>query len=415
MMLGDINMGEAELMVRGDFPVLNQKKGGDPLVYLDSGATTQKPQSVIDAVTHYYQTDNASVHRGVYDLSEHSTAAFEGVRQKVQQFIGARHAHEIIFTKGTTESINLVAHSFGQILELKPGDEIILSAMEHHANIVPWQMLCKRTGATIKVISLFNNGELDIAAFEALVNENTKLISVTHVSNVLGTINPIKRIIAKAKSKKIPVMIDGAQAVAHVPVDVADLGCDFYAFSAHKLYGPTGVGVLYAKEKWLKKMPPFQTGGAMIRTVSFEETTFGDLPLKFEPGTPNIAGVIGLGAAIDYVVGKGFGAIMAHEKALVDYANKALASVPGLTIYGSAPHKIAVFSFTMESAHPHDIATILNDSNIAVRAGHHCAMPLMTLFDQPALTRASFGIYSNFADVDALVVGLNKVNTFFTR
>lgn len=398
---------------RDDFPIFKDNKDGDQLVYLDSGATTQKPQLVIDTVNHFYRTSNASVHRGVYDLAEQSTAAFEGARKKVQQFLGAKSAREIVFTKGTTESINLVASSFSELLNLKPGDEVLISQMEHHANIVPWQMLCERTGACLKVIPLTQKGELDLSAFDQLLCANTKLLSITHVSNVLGTINPVKMLIEKAQAKNVPVLIDGAQAVAHLPVDVTDLDCDFYTFSAHKLYGPTGVGVLYAKEKWLKKMPPYQTGGAMISQVSFEKTTFADYPQKFEAGTPNIAGVVGLGAAIDYVLQKGFSAIASHEKALLRYAKAALSHINGLTVYGDSENKIAIFSFTLANAHPHDVATILNDSKVAVRAGHHCTMPMMTALGVPALTRASFSIYNGFDDVDALVKALQKVQLIF--
>lgn len=392
-----------------DFPIFDNNPS---LIYLDSAATTQKPHCVIDAVSQYYENNNANVHRGVYALSERATAAYEGARQKVADFIHAQHAHEIIFTRGTTEAINLIAHSFG-LLKIKSGDEIILSVMEHHSNIVPWQIVCEKTGAKLKVIPLLENGELDFDAYLNALNEKTKLVAMIHVSNVLGTINPVKKIVAAAHQKNIPVLLDGAQAIAHMPVDVQDLDCDFYVFSSHKLYGPTGVGVLYGKTKWLEAMPPYQTGGDMIRRVTFEKTEFNELPYKFEAGTPNIAGVIGLGAAIDYMNQMGFDFIQSHEKQLLKYAVERLSQIDGLKIYGTSENKSGVISFLLQDAHPHDVATILDQFGVAIRAGHHCAMPLMDYLKVSALSRISFGVYNDFSDIDKLVVGLDNVRKIF--
>jgi cysteine desulfurase/selenocysteine lyase len=395
--------------MKSDFPIFNNNPS---LVYLDSAATTQKPRCVIDAVSHYYENDNANVHRGVYALSERATAAYENTRQKVSDFIGAKHTHEIIFTRGTTEAINLVAHSFG-LLKIKSGDEIVLSVMEHHSNIVPWQVVCEKTGATLKVIPLLEKGELDFNAYQLALSEKTKLVVMIHVSNVLGTINPVKKMVAAAHEKNIPVLLDGAQAIAHLPVDVQELECDFYVFSSHKLYGPTGVGVLYGKTQWLDVMPPYQTGGDMIRRVTFEKTDYNELPYKFEAGTPNMAGVIGLGAAIDYVNHIGFNVIESHEKALLKYATEKLSQIDGLKIYGTSDNKSGVISFLLSDAHPHDVATILDQSGVAIRAGHHCAMPLMDYLKVSALSRISFGVYNDFADIDKLVVGLDQVRKIF--
>lgn len=403
---------EVHLECRADFPLLNPSSGEKSLVYLDSGATTQKPQCVIDALQHYYTYDNANVHRGVYALSERATTAYEAVRQKVCQFIHAAEEKEIIFTSGTTESINLVASTYGQ-LGVKAGDEILISTMEHHSNIVPWQMLCERTGALLKVTPMEEDGTLNLEAYANQLTEKTKLVAVTHVSNVLGTINPVKHMTALAHEKGIPVLLDGAQAVLHQAVDVQDLDCDFYVFSAHKLYGPTGVGVLYGKKRLLEAMPPYQSGGDMIRRVEFEKTEYNDLPYKFEAGTPNIAGVVGLGAAIDYLQGLTFSAIAAHEKALLDYATDALSALPGLRIVGTAAEKAAVISFVMSQAHPHDIATVLDTEGLAVRAGHHCAMPLMKRLGLPATVRPSFGVYNTYSDVDRLVSALGQVIQLF--
>lgn len=394
--------------IRQDFPLLSQTVNRKPLVYLDSGATTQKPAVVIDALRHYYQYDNANVHRGVYTLSERATAAFENTRRIVQQFINAKHAHEIIFTSGTTAAINLVAHCLSQ-LQIKTGDEIIISAMEHHSNIVPWQIVCERIGSVLKIIPVLDNGELDLNAYSQLLNSRTKLVSLIHVSNVLGTINPVKSMIAAAHQHKIPVLLDGAQAVAHMPVDVQALDCDFYVFSAHKLYGPTGVGILYGKSSWLEAMPPYQSGGDMIRQVSFAKTEYAGLPYKFEAGTPNIAGVIGLGAAIDYVRQIEWENIIAHEQELMKYATQQLQLIPGIKIFGEAKEKLAVISFVLKNIHPHDIGTILDSEGIAVRVGHHCAMPLMERFQVPAMVRVSLGIYNHFTDIDRLCSGLRKV------
>jgi cysteine desulfurase/selenocysteine lyase len=400
---------QLKMNYKKDFPLFTHNPS---LVYLDSAATTQKPQAVIDAVVRYYENDNANVHRGVYALSECATAAYENTRQKVAELIGAAHTREIIFTRGTTEAINLVAHSFGS-LAIQQGDEIVLSVMEHHSNIVPWQMVCERFGAQLKVVPLLTNGELDLEAYKNTLNEKTKLVAMIHVSNVLGTVNPVKEIVSTAHQKNIPVLFDGAQAIAHMPVNVQEMDCDFYVFSSHKLYGPTGVGVLYAKTKWLEAMPPYQTGGDMIRRVTFEKTEFNMLPYKFEAGTPNIAGVVGLGAAIDYVKQVGFDYIQSHEKKLLDRATQQLSQVVGLTIYGTSNNKSGVIAFTMENAHPHDIATILDQSHVAVRAGHHCAMPLMDYLKVPALSRISFGIYNEIADVDKLMGGLQSVRNIF--
>jgi cysteine desulfurase/selenocysteine lyase len=392
-----------------DFPIFSHHPD---LVFLDSASTTQKPRCVIDAEMTCYETYYANVHRGVYQLSEQSTAAFERVRRKVANFINAEHTHEIIFTKGTTESINLIAHSFG-LSHIKAGDEVIVSAMEHHSNLVPWQWVCEQMGATLKVIPLNESGELDIQAYRDALNSKTKLVAMIHVSNVLGTINPIKKIIEAAHEKNIPVLIDGAQAVGHMPVDVRALDCDFYVFSAHKIYGPTGVGVLYGKTQYLEKMPPYQMGGNMISRVTYEKTTFNDLPYKFEGGTPNIGGVIGFGAAIDYVTHIGFEKIQSHENELFQYAENRLKTIDGLTIHGEAKDKSGVISFTLHCAHPHDIATILDQSHVAVRAGHHCAMPLMDYLNVPALTRASFGIYNEISDIDRLAAGLMQAQEIF--
>jgi cysteine desulfurase/selenocysteine lyase len=397
---------------RTDFPILKTKVQGKPLVYLDNAATTQKPQTVIDAERDYYSNYNANVHRGVHSLSQRATDAYENARGKVQQLINAASPNEIIFVRGTTEAINLVAQSYGRS-RLQAGDEIILSHMEHHSNIVPWQMLCQQTGAKLRVIPVDDLGELQMEIFETLLNERTRLVAVTHISNALGTINPVKAIIDLAHQRGVPVLLDGAQAIAHVAVDVQALDCDFYAFSAHKLYGPTGVGVLYGKAALLEAMPPYQGGGDMIRSVSFEETTYNTLPYKFEAGTPNIAGVIGLGVAIDYVSSIGFEALVSHEQALLSYATPSLAAVPGLRIIGSARKKTGILSFVLEGVHPHDIGTILDGEGVAIRAGHHCTMPLMERFGVPATARASFALYNTRQEVDALVAAVYKAQEVF--
>lgn len=396
-------------LIRNDFPIFKQEIRGKSLVYLDNGATTQKPQCVIDAIKYFYENDYANIHRGVYELSQRATHLFENVRKKVKQFIHAKDASEIIFTKGTTEAINLVA----SCLSFEANDEIILSVMEHHSNIVPWQMLCEKTGAKIKVVPLLENGELDFSALEQLFSSRTKLLSITHVSNVLGTVNPIRKLAQLAHAYGAKVLIDGAQAIAHLPVDVQELDCDFYVFSSHKMYGPTGVGILYGKADLLEMMSPYQGGGDMIERVSFEKTTFNKLPYKFEAGTPNIADVIGFGAAIDYLNKIGIGQIITHEQTLLEHTTHKLQTIPGLKIIGTPPNKIGVISFVMEQAHPHDIATVLDHEGVAVRAGHHCAMPLMDYLKVPATLRVSLGIYNTFFDIDRLLSGLKNVQRLF--
>lgn len=398
--------------IRNDFPLLQQSVHSRPLVYLDNANTTQKPNSVIAATDHYYRHDNANIHRSVYQLSERATQCYETTRDKVQRFINAKHRQEIIFTKGTTESINLVANGFTHAL-LKPGDEILISEIEHHSNIVPWQLACQRTGATLKVIPVQDNGELDLDAYAQLLTPKIKLLALTHVSNALGTINPVKQMIAMAHAQNIPVLLDGAQGVPHMAIDVQDLDCEFYAFSSHKMYGPTGTGVLYGKQQWLESLPPYQGGGNMIRQVTFANTTYAELPYHFEAGTANIAGVIGLGAAIDYIEKLGMAAITAHETALKNYATERLKQIPGLTIIGDAPHKAAVISFVLDQIHPHDVGTALDNHGIAVRVGHHCAMPLMERFGVPATVRASFAIYNTLAEIDVLAEGIIQVQRLF--
>jgi cysteine desulfurase/selenocysteine lyase len=398
--------------LRADFPLLKQLSHGRPLVYLDNSVTNQKPQCVIDAITRYYTSENANIHRGVYELSAQATKAFENVRTDVQAFINAEFSHEIIFTRGTTESINLVAQSFGRS-NIKILDEIIVSTMEHHSNIVPWQMLAEQTGANLRVIPISDSGEIDMDAYQKLFTDRTRIVAICHASNALGTINPIKEMIQIAHAVGVPVLIDGAQAIAHMPVDVQDLDCDFYTFSTHKAYGPTGLGVLYGKEKWLNAMPPYQGGGDMIETVSFTKTTYNQLPYKFEAGTPDIGGVIGFGAALKYLTQVGMQNIADHEQELLHYATKKLSALPGLTIIGNAANKVGVISFVIDGIHPHDLGTILDEHGIAIRAGHHCAMPLMARFNVPATARASFGLYNTTADVDALVEGIEAAMRIF--
>jgi cysteine desulfurase/selenocysteine lyase len=399
---------------RTDFPILKSNIHGKPLVYLDNAATTQKPLAAIQTENDYYSHYNANVHRGIHSLSQLATDAYEGARAKVQHLINAASPDEIIFVRGTTEAINLVAHCYGRS-HLLADDEIILSQMEHHSNIVPWQMLCQQTGARLRVIPVNDIGELKMDAFEALLNERTRFVAVTHVSNALGTINPVKSIIALAHNRSVPVLLDGAQAVAHLPVDVQELDCDFYAFSGHKLYGPTGVGVLYGKAALLNAMPPYQGGGDMIRSVRFEETSYNTLPYKFEAGTPNIAGVIGLGAAVDYVSSIGFEALVSHEQALLSYATQLVNNIPGLRIIGNAPEKTGILSFVLDGVHPHDIGTILDREGVAIRTGHHCAMPLMERFGVPATARASFALYNTRQEVDVLVAAIYKTKELFKR
>ncbi len=398
--------------IRQDFPILDQQIRGKPLVYLDNAATCQKPKAVIDAISHMYSHDYANVHRGVHALSERSTAAFEAVRHKVKNFINAASDKEIIFVRGTTEAINLIAQTFGKA-NISTGDEILITAMEHHSNIVPWQILCEQTGAVLKVAPINQRGELLYEEFVGLLSEKTRLVSVVHMSNALGTINPVKQIIEAAHARNIPVMLDGAQAVPHMPVDVQDLDCDFYAFSGHKLYAPSGIGVLYGKQALLEAMPPYHGGGDMIRKVTFEETEYNVLPYKFEAGTPNIADVIGLGAALDYLSEIGMDNVSAYEHELLVYATEKAKKIPGLKIIGDNEHKGAILSFTLESVHPHDIGTMLDHVGIAVRAGHHCAMPVMDFFQVPATARASFAMYNTKQEIDALMEAIEELVKVF--
>jgi cysteine desulfurase / selenocysteine lyase len=398
--------------MKEDFPILHQEVRGHRLVYLDNAATSQKPRAVIEAIRRYYEEDNANIHRGVHLLSERATELHEKARVKVRAFLNAREDREIIFTRGTTESINLVAQTFGR-LRVKSGDEIVISAMEHHSNIVPWQMLCEQVGAKLRVIPMTDAGELVLEDYEKLLNDRTRLVAVAHVSNALGTINPVHGMIRKAHARGVPVLLDGAQAVPHMPVDVRDLDCDFYAFSGHKMCGPTGIGVLYGKRELLEKMPPYQGGGDMIRMVTFEKTLYNDLPFKFEAGTPNIEGAVGLGAAVDYLSEIGMTRIAARESELLAYGTEALRRVPGLKIIGTAREKAGVLSFTLDEIHPHDIGTILDQEGIAIRTGHHCAMPVMERLGIPATARASLAFYNTKEDLDDLVKGLEKVRKVF--
>jgi len=397
---------------RQDFPVLAQQVHGKPLVYLDNAATTHKPQSVIDATVKYYAEDNSNVHRGLHTLSERATRDYEGARDKLQRFINASSRGEVLYTSGTTNGINLVAQSYVRP-RLKPDDEIIISHMEHHSNIVPWQLVCEQTGAKLKVVPVNDRGELEFDAYLKLLNPRTRFVSMVHLSNSLGTINPIEEVIKAAHAQNVKVLVDGAQAISRLSVDVQALDCDFYAMSGHKIYGPTGTGVLFGRETLLDEMSPYEGGGDMIRTVSFEGTTYNDLPYKFEAGTPNIAGAVGLGAAVDYLVGHGVDAVDQHERVILDYATQAVADVPGLRIIGTAENKAGVLAFVLEGAHAHDVGTILDTQGVAVRAGHHCTMPLMERFDIPATARASFALYNTREDVDALISGLQKTIDIF--
>ena len=398
--------------IRKDFPILAQQVHGKPLIYLDNAATSQKPKCVIEALTRFYQMDNANIHRGVHQLSERSTQSYEAARGKVQRFLNAANTREIIFVRGATEGINLVAQTYGRT-HVSAGDEIVISAMEHHSNIVPWQMLCEEKGAVLRVIPINDRGEVEFDQFEKLLNHRTRLVAVSHVSNALGTINPVRAIINRAHSWNVPVLIDGAQAVPHMKVDVRDLDCDFYVFSGHKVFGPTGIGVLYGKEQLLEEMPPWQGGGDMIRSVTFEKTTYNDLPYKFEAGTPDIAGVIGLDAAIDYLDQIGMDAVAAHEHDLLEYGTRALESISGLRLIGTARKKAGVLSFVIDGVHPHDAGTILDREGVAVRAGHHCAQPVMDRFGVSATTRASLAFYNTREDIDGLVAGIQKVKEVF--
>lgn len=392
--------------IRADFPILSQKVNGKPLVYFDNGATSQKPKEVIDSITKYYEEINANIHRGVHTLSQLATDAYEVSRGKIQQHINAKFSHEVIFTSGTTHSINAVANGFASIL--KEGDEIMVSALEHHSNIVPWQMLCEKTGAILKVIPMNEKGELIISDFDKLLSEKTKIVTVNHISNALGTINPIEYMIEKAHEVGAAILIDGAQATPHLKPDVQALDCDFYVFSGHKICGPTGVGILYGKEKWLYKLPPYQGGGEMIATVSFEKTTYADLPHKFEAGTPNIEGGIVLGAAVDYLNKIGFENIASYEHELLVYATEKLLEIEGLRIFGTSTNKASVISFNIEGIHPYDIGTIIDKLGIAVRTGHHCAQPIMDFYKIPGTIRASFAFYNTKEEIDIFVQAVRK-------
>lgn len=404
----DINIQK----IRSDFPILNETVHGKPLVYLDNAATTHKPEVVIDAIADVYKKYNSNIHRGVHYLSNVCTKAFEDARIKVQHFINAQHSHEVIFTRGTTESINLIASTFGETF-FKEGDEVLVSQLEHHSNIVPWQLLEKRKGIKLKVIPINEAGELILDDIDTLLTEKTKLVSVAHISNALGTVNPVKYIIDKAHKKNIPVMIDGAQAIQHVIIDVQELDCDFYAFSGHKLYGPTGIGVLYGKEEWLNKLEPYHGGGEMIKTVSFEGTIFNELPFKFEAGTPDFSGAIGLGAAIDYIQSIGLNDIAKYENELLEYGMQKLSSIPDIRFFGTAKEKTSVISFLIGDIHPFDMGTLLDKMGLAVRTGHHCAQPLMQYYNIPGTIRASFALYNTKKEIDKLAEGIRRVTQLF--
>jgi cysteine desulfurase / selenocysteine lyase len=398
--------------VRKDFPILGQEVRGKPLVYLDSAATSQKPRAVIDAVARYYLQDNANVHRGVHLLSERATKEYEDAREKVRRFINAARTEEIVFVRGTTEAINLVAQTYGRT-RVRAGDEVLITEMEHHSDIVPWQLLCEEKGAVLRVAPIDDDGQLLVDELQRMLGPRTRLLALAHVSNTLGTVNPVRRIVEIAHRQGVPVLLDGAQAAPHFPIDVRALDCDFYAFSGHKLFGPTGIGVLYGRSELLEEMPPWQGGGDMISSVTFEKTTWNKLPHKFEAGTPDIAGAIGLGAAIDYVSALGFAAIGAHEHDLLSYATEAVREVPGLRLIGTAKEKASVLSFVLGDVHPHDVGTILDQEGIAIRTGHHCTQPLMRRLGVPATARASLAFYNRRSEVDALVAGLHKVQEIF--
>ncbi|MGC6456610.1 MAG: cysteine desulfurase [Coraliomargaritaceae bacterium] len=398
---------------RSDFPILQTEVRGKPLTYLDNAATAQKPQRVLDALGDYYAAENANIHRGVHYLSEMATDAYEATRAKLADMLHLPDPDEVIFTRGATESINVVAHGFTATV-LQPGDEILITHMEHHANIVPWQIACQRTGAVLKIVPVDEAGLLDMEAFSNLLSERTKLVSVVHCSNSLGTINPIKEIVAQAHARDVPVLVDGAQSVPHAPVDVADIGCDFFVFSGHKLFGPTGIGFLWGRREWLERFPPYQSGGDMIERVDFEGTTYKAIPGKFEAGTPHIAGVIGLSAAVDYLNGLDRAGALAHEQMLLQVATEKLSAIDGLRILGTAPEKAAVISFLIEGVHPHDIGTFLDADGVAIRAGHHCTQPLLKRYGVPATARASFAFYNNLEDVDRLTEAVLRMQRFFT-
>jgi cysteine desulfurase/selenocysteine lyase len=409
---GGRNTGFDVAKIREDFPILKQLVHGKPLVYLDNAATSQKPRQVIDAMVRYYTTENSNVHRGVHSLSQQATEDYEGARSKIRHFINAASDQEVIFVRGTTEGINLVAQSYGR-QNIGEGDEIVISAMEHHSNIVPWQILCQERGARLRVVPITDSGELMLDEYQRLLSPRTKLVSIVHVSNALGTINPVEQIVAMAHDRGVPVLLDGAQAAPHMGLDVRRLGCDFYAFSGHKLYGPTGIGVLYGKAELLEAMPPYQGGGDMIKSVTFEKTLYNDLPYKFEAGTPNIAGSIGLGAAIDYVNSVGMDRIAVYEHELLEYGTECLSSLEGIRIMGTAREKSGILSFVMDGVHPHDIGTILDAEGIAIRTGHHCAQPVMDRFGVAATARASLAFYNTKEEIDALVKGIDRVIEVF--
>ena len=399
--------------IRREFPILDQQVHGKPLVYLDNANTTQKPLSVLEALDHYYRTDNANIHRATHLLSERATRAYEGARDRIARFFNARESAEIVFTRGCTEALNLVAYSFARP-RLKPGDEILVSRMEHHSNIVPWQIVAEQTGAVLKVVPMDAQGVLDMAAYEQLLGPRTAIVSMIHVSNALGTVNPIETIIRLAKARGIPVLVDGAQAAPHLPVDVQALDCDFYACSAHKMYGPTGIGALYGRRALLESMPPWMGGGDMIASVTFERTEYNQVPYKFEAGTPNIAGVVGFGAAIDFLSRFDLREIAAHEHALVEHAARELAAIDGVRLMGEAPARAGVVSFLVGDVHPHDVGTFLDQDGVAVRTGQHCAQPVMDFFGVPATVRASFALYNTHDDVDALIGSVRRVQQFFS-
>ncbi len=410
----EVNTPEFDVeSVRRDFPILAQNINGHPLAFLDSAASSQRPQSVIDAISSYYEHDHANVHRGIHTLSHRATDAFEEAREKVRCFINASSTREIIFTRGTTDSINLVASSLGR--SFSATDEIIITHLEHHSNIVPWQLLAEQTGVSLKIAPINERGELLFEEFQGLLGPKTRLVAVTHVSNALGSVLPVEKIVAAAKQHDVPVLLDGAQAVPHQGVDVTAIGCDFYAFSGHKMLGPTGIGVLYGREKWLEKMPPYQGGGDMILTVSFNGTTYNELPYKFEAGTPNIAGAIGLGAAIDYLTGIGMERISRYEAALLNYATDRISQLDGIRLFGTAEHKASVISFNLDGIHPHDLGTVLDHQGVAIRTGHHCAMPVMAFYDIPGTARASLAFYNNEQDIDQLVDGLRVALKMFRQ
>ena len=398
--------------IRQDFPILATTARGKPLVYLDNAATSQKPRTVIEAISRYYETENANIHRGVHELSERASGLYDATREATRRFFNARHAHEIIFTRGTTEGVNLVASGFAQSV-LRAGDEIVVSEMEHHSNLVPWSVACERTGARLVVVPVRDDGTLDVQAYERLLTDRTKLVALTWVSNALGTINPVHHLVAAAHARGIPVLLDGAQAAPHIAVDLQDVGCDFFVCSGHKMLGPTGVGVLYGTESWLERLPPYQTGGGMIDLVTFEQTTWARLPAKFEAGTPDIAAVVGFQATLEYLRNAGLDAVARHEHELVVRATERALEVPGVRVIGTTPDKAGVLSFVMDCAHPHDIGTVLDQKGIAVRAGHHCCQPLMRRFGVPATVRASFYLYNTVEEVDILVEGLHDVRALF--